>query len=73
MELTKDISMEALPSAETAAALEKQRKRLKNLTAEEINEQLEAILAERIRSGDNTALFQLGQLHFEQVSFPVLT
>lgn len=39
-----------------------------NQTDEEIMEQLETLLLERIRDGDFLALFQLGQLYFEQVA-----
>ena len=36
-------------------------------TDEEIMEQLEILLLERIHEGDTLALFQLGQLYYEQV------
>ena len=41
---------------------------IKNLTEEEITERIENILLDRIKQGNNQALFQLGQLYYEQVS-----
>ena len=41
---------------------------LRDLSEEELTEKLENILLEKIRDGNKEALFQLGQLYFEEVS-----
>ena len=45
------------------------RNALAELTDEELTEKCEGILTKKIRDGDKQAIFQLGQLHFEMVSF----
>ena len=79
MELTKDISAEQLPlshgesmasivHAEEKASLENQViDEMENLSDAQIAERVETILLERIKQGNKNALFQLGQLYFEQV------
>ena len=80
MELTKDLSRENMPtpiirksrtvtSPEMSLDLTDDDNRIntRKMSAEEISERLEAILLERIKDGDDEALFQLGQVLFEQV------
>ena len=72
MNLAKEISGEKLPREDLSSLGSDGRPELlttdiKNMSDEEITEKIETILLERIKAGDNQALFQLGQLYFEQV------
>ena len=77
--MTLELSKEGLPSVAADGQRVGTTKQLKllsdnmglhqmNQTDQEIMEQLETLLLERIRDGDNLALFQLGQLYYEQVT-----
>lgn len=76
--MTRDISAEQLPRSHhgsMASLIHAQDKNIANssksldhLTDEEVAEKVETILLERIREGNKLALFQLGQLYYEQVS-----
>lgn len=46
--------------------------RFSSLTEEELCEKIEAILLEKIKNGERSAYFQLGQLYFEQVGYKIL-
>lgn len=74
MDLAKEISAEKLPKRPDSSLASEGRpelltQELKNMTDEEITEKIELILTERINAGDDHALFQLGQLYFEQVLY----
>ncbi len=70
-------SMLSLVAAETQEQqnekdIENQKTALQALNIEEMTDEemaitVENILLDRIKNGDKAALFQLGQLHFEQV------
>ena len=74
MELASELSAEKLPNRTVESSLdsvgrpELLTQELKNMSDDEITEKIETILIERIKAGDDQALFQLGQLYFEQVS-----
>ena len=53
--------------AEPALAAANSHKRTCDMSAEEVSQHIETILLERIQEGDDQALFQLGQVYFEQV------
>lgn len=70
-----DLPTEKLPRERSMADELKETelsKSLASLSPEEIADKLEDVLRERINGGDNQALFQLGQLLFEQVSYYLL-
>ena len=77
MDLAREISAEQLPRKKSGSSSsldvreggrpELLTQDLKNMSDEEITEKIETILMERINAGDDQALFQLGQLYFEQV------
>ena len=81
MELSREISIEQLPRShhnsltsllsepQLQAAVTTQDNEV-NVThgLTEISDKVESILLERIRDGSKIALFQLGQLYFEQVT-----
>ena len=74
MQLAREISSEKLPRNKSVSSLgsdgrpELLTQDLKNMSDDEITEKIETILMERINAGDDQALFQLGQLYFEQVT-----
>ena len=74
MQLAREISSEKLPRNKSVSSLgsdgrpELLTQDLKNMSDDEITEKIETILMERISAGDDQALFQLGQLYFEQVT-----
>ncbi len=78
MELTQDISAEQLPQshhgsmasliqAEQAAINQDNKHSMDHLSDDELTQKVETILLERIKEGNKVALFQLGQLYYEQV------
>ena len=77
MELTSEISAEQLPlsNGESMASLVHNKEKatsnnpeeLESLSDAQIAERVETILLDRIKDGNTYALFQLGQLYFEQV------
>ena len=72
MEISRGLSGEKLPRDDTNLQDSEGRPELltqdlKNMSDEEITQKIETILLERVKAGDNQALFQLGQLYFEQV------
>lgn len=80
MELTSELSAEQLPKEgyeDSLLSLVQSDQALgdeqhgplnaKNMSDEELTQRLENILLEKIREGDKEALFQLGQLYFEEV------
>jgi len=79
MELTSEISAEQLPlsNGESMASLVHNKEKatsnnpeeLESLSDAQIAERVETILLDRIKDGNTYALFQLGQLYFEQGDF----
>ena len=74
MAFQKEILSEHLPQKDTTDGTLREEESLgfsssdfRLMSEEELTEKLESILSERIKSGDNLALFQLGQLYYEQV------
>ena len=76
MELTNDISAERVHFhkeqkilKDIAQEARDQASGFATLSEEALFEKVEAILLEKIKSGDSQAYFQLGLLFFEQVSY----
>lgn len=72
MELTDGILAEQLPRSDGGSMVnlissEENILPSENLTELEVTEKVKSILLDRIHQGDRQAVFQLGQLHFEQV------
>ena len=82
MELMGEISGEHLPRAASrgsnvdsvedgslhlASNVQLTKEQLLGISEDELTEKIETMLLERIKNGDKVALFQLGQLYFEQV------
>jgi len=74
MAFQKEIASEHLPQKDPVDGSSKEDESVgfsssdfRLMSEEELTEKLETILLERIKGGDNLALFQLGQLYYEQV------
>ena len=76
MSFHKELSSERLPLQEGLDLASREDDSLiipssdiRNMSEEELTEKLEVVLLDRIKTGDNLALFQLGQLYYEQVKY----
>lgn len=71
MELTKELTVERMPTQTTISLAEREGLEASELDERELNEKLIEILKERIDEGNTQARFQLGQLYFEKVNFNI--